>query len=64
MALTLEQVQARVAEIARLADRDLEAAHGEEDKLHQEVLRDLAEREPIAAAALESTKLDFSRYCA
>jgi hypothetical protein len=62
--LTLEQVQARVAEIAILGKRDDEGAHAEEDKLHQDVLRALADREPMAAAALETLKLDHARHCA
>lgn len=64
MPLTLDDVRARVARIADLAKRDDEAAHAEEDALHQDVLKALEEREPLAAAALETLKLGHERWCA
>jgi hypothetical protein len=61
--LTLELVRARVAEIAACRHDD-EVAHSLEDKLRADVLRALAPREPLAAAALETETIDFSRWCA
>jgi hypothetical protein len=64
MSLTLEQVRARVAQIAALGRHDDEAAHSQEDELRVDVLKELAAREPLAAAALETEALDFARHCA
>lgn len=65
--MTIEEVKERVAEIARLGNRDYEAAHSEEDKLHVDVLAhyaagctDIA----FAVEALKTLELDFDRHCA
>ncbi|MEU5426879.1 hypothetical protein AB0H73_14920 [Streptomyces olivoreticuli] len=62
--MTVEDVARRLAEIAHHQD-DSEAAHGLEDQLHADVLRAIAAGAPdaeiLAAAALRSETLDFSR---
>jgi hypothetical protein len=62
--MTPEDVRARVAAIERMKGDD-EAAHIEEDELHQDVLRCLAARgEPLAIEALKTREIDFERWCA
>jgi hypothetical protein len=66
--MTVDEVKARVEEIRNMAGDD-EAAHGMEDKLHQDVLRAIANREcpnpaRLAYRALETKEIDFSRWCA
>jgi hypothetical protein len=65
--MTVDEINARVDKI-EAEMRDYEAAHGDEDKLHVDVLRAIAEGAPNAAelarAALRTTSLDFARYCA
>lgn len=68
MTMTLQEVELRVQGIRDIAGDD-EAAHGAEDLLHQEVLRSIADDEctaprACAAAALETLKIDFARWCA
>lgn len=58
-------VQSRLAEIHRIAERgDDELAHREEKKLWQDVLQELAKLHPLAAEALESGKIRFRRHYA
>lgn len=65
--LTLAEVEARVARIRDIKD-DNEVAHGEEDDLHFDVLRAIAEGHPdpvaLARAALETSKIEFVRWFA
>lgn len=65
--MTVDEVKRRVAEIEALAFDD-EAAHSEEDKLRADVLRaiaagDCADPAAIAQAVLETSKIDFARWC-
>jgi plasmid stability protein len=52
----------------RAASADDECAHAEEDRLHQSVLRAIAnghaDPASLAAAALKTTDIDFSRWYA
>ena len=66
--MTLFDIIARVKAIKRLQSDD-EAAHAEEDKLHQEVLAFIASGGcdnpwAYAAEALKTTKIKFARWCA
>ncbi len=62
--ITLEQVKANV-EIIKGLSHDDEAARAEEDDLHQRVLRQLAqEGSELAAEALKTLDINFSRWCA
>lgn len=65
--LTAEDIARRLAEIHALQGDD-EAAHGEEDRLHRDVLAAIAAGAPdaslLAAAALRTETLGFSRWCA
>lgn len=68
--LTEEAVAERVARIAAVSDDD-ERAHGLEDDLYRDVLRQIAdgtlaedEAREIANAALKADGLDFSRWTA
>lgn len=66
--MTPEQVRKWVEEIRSMAD-DYEAAHSEEDRLHQSVLQSIADGkcddpQECATAALEAGKIEFSRHCA
>ena len=63
-----DDVLQRIAEIRRIAG-DYEAAHSEEDDLHRAVLLAIAtgdteNSQEIAAAALTTQDIEFSRYCA
>lgn len=65
---TLEDVLAAV-DMIRAEASDDESAHGTEDELHGAVLHAIADGscpdpKAWAAAALESTKISFSRWCA
>lgn len=67
--LTIEDISRRVATISTFAaDGDDEAAHSREARLHCSVLRAIAELggpgAELAAAALETTKIKFSRWYA
>ena len=66
--MTVDQVKAHVAKIAAMAGDD-EAAHGEEDRMREEVLQAIADgtcEDPkaCAAEALKSSDLNFARWCA
>lgn len=65
--LTVEHVRQRLEEIKTFAG-DSEAAHGAEDKLHQDILRAIAEGAAdgpeLAKAGLETLGIDFERWCA
>jgi hypothetical protein len=64
--LTAEDIARRLAEIHALQGD--EAAHGEEDRLHRDVLAAIAAGAPdaplLAAAALRTETLGFARWCA
>lgn len=65
--MTPEDVRRRTAEIRAIAARgDEEAAHGEEDRLHEDVLRAVAggaeKAAELAAEALRTRKIAFARY--
>lgn len=62
-------IKGRVEVVRALAAaKDYEAAHGEEDALHRDVLAAIAEGTGTAAGlakeALRTTELDFPRPCA
>jgi hypothetical protein len=65
--MTVDEVRERVEKIRAMAGDD-EAAHSEEDGLHQDVLAaiaDGAEFAPaLAAEALKTVDIDFARWCA
>lgn len=65
--MDVKEVEARVEAIRENRDDD-ESAHGQEDELHQDVLRAIAAGAPnaqeLAKAALETTVINFSRWCA
>lgn len=66
--MTREQVARRVDAIAAYADDD-EAAHGMEDRLHQDVLQAIAagqcdDPKACAAEALKTLAIEFERWCA
>ncbi len=64
--ITPAEIECRVA---ALRDMDDESAHSEEDTIHRDVLRAIAEgsaADPRACAseALKSLAIDFHRWCA
>jgi hypothetical protein len=65
--LTQIQVRSRLKAIERMRDDD-EAAHSNVDALHRDVLRAIADGHPdakkLAALALKTQGIDFSRWCA
>lgn len=66
--MTVEDVQAEVQRIDSIK-WDYEKAHSAEDTLYADVLSEIARRSKgtfgkLAAAALETSKLEFSRHCA
>lgn len=66
--MTLDDIRQRIAKIHEL-QKDDEAAHSEEDDLHSDVLKAIAEEtceEPVEAArlALTTEQITFQRYCA
>ncbi len=66
--MNVREVLERVAMIADMAGDD-EEAHSEEDALHREVLRAVAEgqaEDPAACArhALTTQEIKFARWCA
>ncbi len=64
---TREDVVRRVAKIVGMAGDD-EAAHGEEDALHEDVLKAIAagalNPAELAAEALKTLEIEFSRWYA
>jgi hypothetical protein len=70
--MTLNDVDEGVAEVRRLVGRgDREAAHSEEDKLHQKVLLTIArerltetEMRNLADRALTTRDISYERWCA
>ncbi len=67
-AVTPEIIRARIAEIAKIAPFDDEAAHSMEDDLFQDVLRAIAggnaNPAELANLALTSCNIHFNRWCA
>ncbi len=65
--MTVEDVQARVKEIDEIADL-VERAHADEDRLHRDVLRAIADGADnpvgLAHAALSTEHLALDRYYA
>lgn len=66
--MTKAEIIAVVDGLRRFHDDD-ENAHGEEDRLHQHVLLDIAQgtcEDPAgcAAEALKTLEIDFARWCA
>lgn len=65
--MTLDEARAWVEKIRGLADDD-EAAHAEEDELHQAVLDHVARggenAQGLAAIALSTRAIAFARWCA
>lgn len=65
--MDVDQVRNRVRHIDNIR-RDDEAAHGEEDSLHKDVLEHIAQGAPRAAElaqeALKTKNIDFARWCA
>jgi hypothetical protein len=67
--LTVDDVHGRIAEIAKIVDAgNNEVAHGEEDRLWEDVLEAIADghEQPraLAIAALSTCELDFARWYA
>ena len=69
--MTVEEIRDRVADIRRrgVVEHDDESAHGFEDGLYEDLLRHIALHAPepfcsLAAEALKSQAIDFSRWCA
>lgn len=67
---TIEWVRHEVDRIASIADDD-ESAHSAEDRLHKDVLGAIAngsikphDAAAFAGLALETTRIDFARWCA
>ena len=65
--MDVDQVRNRVRHIDNIRSDD-EAAHAEEDNLHEDVLQAIADRadNPAALAeeALKTKNIDFARWCA
>ena len=65
--MDVDQVRNRVRHIDNIRSDD-EAAHAEEDTLHQDVLQAIADgaANPAALAeeALKTKNIDFARWCA
>jgi hypothetical protein len=65
--LTVEMVRARIERLKVVA-RDSEAAHEEEDAIHDDVLRAIAagadDAVALATEALKTLDIDFSRWYA
>ena len=67
--MTVEEVEKRVADI-EAGKGDDEGAHAAEDDLWEAVLKAIASNQPsgyphmLAAAALKTREIDFSRWCA
>lgn len=66
--MTVEEVESRVRRIDAMSNDD-ESAHEEEDELHRDVITYIAEggfgkASELAAAALRTQDIEFSRWCA
>lgn len=65
--MDIDQVRNRVRHIDNIRSDD-EAAHAEEDTLHQDVLQAIADGAPnpaeLAQEALKTGDIDFARWCA
>jgi hypothetical protein len=65
--MNLQDVKNNVLKIYEMKGDD-ESAHSEEDNLHQEVLRQVANGNPeakeMAKEALKTLEIDFCRWCA
>jgi hypothetical protein len=65
--VTTEEVALRVESVRRRAGDD-EAAHSDEDRLWEDVLRAIAagteNPAALASAALKTQDIDFNRWCA
>jgi hypothetical protein len=65
--VTVEEVRRQVEELRAHHD-DPEGAHGDEDQLHEDVLRAIADGAPnaaeLAALALQTIDIDFPRWYA
>ena len=66
--MKIEAVAKRLADIRAEADDD-ESAHGDEDRLWCDVLKYIAtgncpDPQAYAIVALQTTKIDFHRWCA
>ena len=66
--MTLDDIKIAVGQIKSISGDD-ERAHGEEDYLHQTLLRFIAESgvkdiSDMAAEALKTQDIAFSRWCA
>lgn len=69
MGINVDEIRKRVAEIAKIGERDDESAHVEEARLYEDVLDAIANGacdDPAAcsAEALKTRDLDFSRWYA
>lgn len=65
--MTLQDVKNNVLKIYEMKGDD-EAAHGEEDRLYEDVLREMVagnpEAQEMAKEALKTQDINFSRWCA
>jgi len=66
--MTLAEIDAEVERIRGMAGDD-EAAHSAEDRLRERVLRFIADGKAddpqlLALAALQTSKIEFQRWCA
>jgi hypothetical protein len=65
--MTVADVAGRVRHIASIADDD-ERAHSEEDDLRADVLKAIrdgaSDPQALAAEALKTSEIEFSRWCA
>lgn len=67
MITTRDELHAAIDALEAVTADD-EMAHSEEDRIHREVLEGIANGAPnpagLAALALKTRELDFSRWCA
>ena len=65
--MTTEEIMRTIQEISRLSEDD-EVAHSMEDELWENVLKAISEGAPnaaeLAAYALKTKNISFSRWCA
>lgn len=68
--MDIEEIRERVQRIAIIAEHDDEGAHAAEDDLYVDVLRAIAEMDPLnpsgqfAREALKAWAIEFERWCA